>query len=74
MTFDTSLAIGVDASIIGGMAIMDEPGLRERKKKNTREARQRVANRLLRDRGYHDVTIDQVVAEANVAHRTVCRY
>jgi len=56
------------------MAIMDEPGLRERKKKHTRDELQRVANRLFRDRGYHDVTIDQIVAEANVSHRTFYRY
>ncbi|QHC22825.1 acyl-CoA-like ligand-binding transcription factor [Streptomyces sp. GS7] len=52
----------------------EQPGLRERKKRETRVALSQAAIRLCVLRGWADVTVDQIAAEANVSVRTFRNY
>jgi AcrR family transcriptional regulator len=49
-------------------------GLRERKKRATRQLISNVATRLFTERGFEQVTIDDVAAAANVSKMTVLNY
>jgi AcrR family transcriptional regulator len=53
---------------------MAGPGLRERKKQQTREEISAVATRLFVERGFEQVTIAQVAEAANVAKMTVTNH
>jgi AcrR family transcriptional regulator len=52
----------------------DEPGLRERKKRETRYRLGDVAARLFADRGYDAVSMSDVARAANVSEQTVYNY
>jgi len=52
----------------------ERPGLRERKKADTRAAIQRHAVRLFREQGYDATSVEQIADAAGVSHRTVFRY
>ena len=51
-----------------------KPGLRERKKAQTRDSIQSHALRLFREQGYAATTIEQIIAAADVSESTLFRY
>src|ERR1700704_685210 len=52
----------------------EEPGLRERKKRETRQRISDVATLMFATRGFDDVTVAEVAAAANVSKMTVFNY
>jgi len=53
---------------------MNNVGLRERKKQQTREVIAEAARRMFRERGFDAVTVDDVAREAAVSRKTVFNY
>lgn len=53
---------------------MSTPGLRERKKQQVRDTLIEVALSLFEARGFSDVTVDEIVEQAEVSPRTFFRY
>ncbi len=56
------------------MSSGDEIGLRERKKRRTREAVRLAAFELFEEHGYQNTTIEQIARAADVSSRTFFRY
>src|SRR5215813_10140300 len=52
----------------------DNEGLRQRKRRETRAALNQVAMRLCIQRGWENVTVDDIAAAANVSPRTFRNY
>ena len=52
----------------------DQPGLRDRKKAATRLTISNVATRLFVERGFENVSVDEVALEASVTRKTVFNY
>jgi len=68
MTTSNDLAVPVEVTA------PTELGLRERKKRQTRQAIRDAAVRLVADRGLEGVTVDEIAAAANVSPRTFFNY
>ena len=54
--------------------VLVRPGLRERKKQETRETIARVALRLFAEQGYERTTLAEIADAANVSKRTIFAY
>jgi AcrR family transcriptional regulator len=58
----------------GKTALPGQPGLRERKRQQTRERLTRMAMALFRERGFEATTLDDIAAAADVSRRSFFHY
>lgn len=61
-------------SKIKPIAAADEPGLRERKRQQTRERLTRTAMALFLERGFEATTLDDIAAAADISRRSFFHY
>src|SRR3954470_1538131 len=66
-----SVELSIECSI---ESMNDQTGLRERKKRQTRELIAATAQGLFRERGFDAVTVDEVAGQAGVSRKTVFNY
>lgn len=52
----------------------NQPGVRHRKKAETRQMISNIATRLFVERGFENVSVDEIAREADVARKTVFNY
>lgn len=64
----------MESAEISELSSGTKPGLRERKKQQTRETIEQVALRLFAERGYDETTLADIAEAANVAPRTIFSY
>jgi AcrR family transcriptional regulator len=60
--------------VVVGFSVESEPGLRERKKRQTRQAISDTARRLFVERGFERVSVAEVARAADVSEATVFNY
>src|ERR1700719_2009310 len=58
----------------GKTALPGQPGLRERKRQQTRERLTRMAMALFHERGFEATTLDDIAAAADISRRSFFHY
>ena len=70
----TQLKLKVPKKKTDGIALPAQPGLRERKRQQTRERLTRAAMALFLDRGFEATTLDDIAAAADISRRSFFHY
>ena len=65
---------GTEGGWLSTIALMEGMSLRERKKARLRARLIEVSQRLFREQGFHETTLEQICAEVEVAPQTLLRY